>query len=215
MRNTILLPIISVLLLNLFVPGNVRAQSEGDQNAAAIMGLFLMKFFTAGNQAEETRLQDLHKAIDKDSATGTPKAYIETLARRFQVTTSMIEKRRNKKKGWGEITTQLVMAQEVTQTNPETYPTFIDGLGRIEALRRTGMGWGKIAQEMSLNLGTVRRAVERIRNDFRSQSPRVQPKTMKTEVPQKARGIGISPSLMVAHPAYAPGDPERPERSGK
>jgi hypothetical protein len=215
MRNTILLPIISVLLLSLFIAGNVRAQSEADQNTAAVMGLFLMKFFAAGNQAEETRLQGLHKAIDKDSAAGTPRFYVETLARRFHVPTSMIEKRRNKKQGWGEITTQLVMAEEVTQTNPETYPTFMDGLGRIEDLRRTGMGWGKIAQEMRLNLGTVRRAVEDIRNDLRSQSPRVQPKTMKTEKPQKAGGNGINPPLIVLHPAHAPGDPERPERSGK
>ena len=189
MRNTILFTIIGALLLNLFIAGSARAESA-DQNGAALMGLLFM--FTAGNKAEETRLESVHKAINKDAATRTHK-YIQTLARRFQIPPSMIEKRQNKEQGWGEITIQLVMAQDATRTNPETYPTLIDGLKRIEDLRSriVRMGWEKIAQELSLDLRAVRIAVEDIRNDFRSKVS-MQPKTMKTEKTEKASHIGIN-----------------------
>jgi len=195
MRNTILLTILGALLLNLFIAGSVRAESA-NQNGAALMGLLFM--FTAGNKAEETRLESVHKAIDKDAATRTHK-YIQTLAQRFQVPTSMIEKRRNREQGWGEVTTQLVMAQDATRTNPETYPTLIDGLKRIEDLRSrvVRMGWEKIAQELRLDLRAVRSAVENIRNDFRSKSLRMQPKTMESEKTEKANRMGIKNPLLL------------------
>jgi hypothetical protein len=190
MRNTILLTIIGALLLNLFIAGSVRAESEADQSGAVLMGLLFM--LTAGNKAEEMRLERVHKAIDKDATTKTQK-YIQTLAQRFQVPQSLIEKRRNKEQGLGEVTIQLVMAQDATRTNPETYPTLIDGLKRIEDLRSrmVRMGWDKIAKELRLDLRTVRSAVEDIRNDFRSKVS-MQPKTTKTEKTEKARHSEIN-----------------------
>jgi hypothetical protein len=195
MRHTILATIIGALLLNLFIAGNVRADSA-DQNGAALMGLLFM--FTAGNKAEETRLERVHQAIDKDAATRTHK-YIQTLARRFQVPTGMIEKRRNKEQGWGEVTTELVMAQDATRINPDTYPTLIDGLKRIEDLRSrvVRMGWEKIAQELRLDLRAVRSAVENIRNDFRSKSLRLQPKTRESEKNEKANRVGSRNPLLL------------------
>lgn len=213
MRITVLLTIVGTVLLNLFMAGSVRAQSPSDQNAAALLGVLLMKIYAGGPEVEETRLQSLHKAIDKDAAAATSKSYLDTLSSQFQVPASLIEKRRNKKQGWGEITTQLVMAQEVTQRNPEAYPTFVDGLGRVEDLRRGGLGWAKITQEMSVNLGTVRRAVERIRSDFRSQRPPSPYDAKKTE--KKARRSEVKAQQIMMTRTDTPAETKRAERFGK
>jgi hypothetical protein len=209
MRITILLTIVGTVLLNLFMAGHVRAQSQADQNAAALLGVFFMKIYAGGPEVEETRLQNLHKAIDKDAAAATSKSYAETLSQQFQVPTSMIEKRRNKKQGWGEITTQLVTAQEVTRSNPETYPTLMDGLGRVEDLRKSGMGWGKITKEMSVNLGSVRKTVERIRNNFRSQSRPAQYEGTGAEKLEKTKRSDAKAQQIMVTRTDTPADPKR------
>jgi len=75
----------------------------------------------------------------------------------------------------------------------------IDGLKRIEDLRSrvVRMGWEKIAQELRLDLRAVRSAVENIRNDFRSKSLRMQPKTMESEKTEKANRMGIKNPLLL------------------
>ncbi len=93
------------------------------------------------------------------------------------------------KQDWGEIAIQLIMAQHLSQTNPMTYPTTIDSLNKIGALRSEKMGWVKIAKEVGVNLGPVVSAVERTQMDLAEHVERQEP-TQRPERPERLERPG-------------------------
>lgn len=115
---------------------------------------------------DEGRLQATNRAIDKDAASKGSAVQVQTLSKQFNIPSSQIESMRAQKQGWGEITIQLTMAQHLTQTAPQTYPSMNDALAKIQTLRNEHMGWGKIARDLGFKLGPVVHDAEQARQDL-------------------------------------------------
>ncbi len=140
---------------------------------------------------DEARLETMREEIKKEVSKKEQNAQIQALAEKLNVAPAVVEGRlRAQKQDGGEVAIELIMAEHLSQTNPATYPTTIDSLNKIEALRREQMGWGKIAKEVGVKLGPVVSAVERTQMEL---AERVEPQEPPQQPQQSAR-------------------PERPER---
>jgi len=142
--------VLIAMLMGVLVPGRVEAQSD----------------------AEEAQLKNMQQVIDTDLAGETHEiSRIGELAEQFQVPATRIQGLRDKKQGWGEITTELALAQQLAKTDSKTYPSTTDALSRIESLRQEGKGWGKLAQELGIELGPVISRVKETRETFQGAHP--------------------------------------------
>jgi hypothetical protein len=92
------------------------------------------------------------------------------LAKQFNVEPGVVESLRANKQGWGETAIELSMAQQLMQTDANTYPTMTAALNKIETLRSQKMGWGKIANYFGFKLGPVVSAAQHVRNELRRES---------------------------------------------
>lgn len=117
--------------------------------------------------ADEVQLETVRKEIDRDSTRGEADK-IRSLAEQFNVEPGTVETLRANKRGWGETTIELAMAQHLMQTDATTYPTLTAALNRIETLRSQKMGWGKIANYFGFKLGPVVSAAQHVRNELRA-----------------------------------------------
>lgn len=113
--------------------------------------------------SEEKQLQTEQQRIDAAANTKTPRT--ETLATEFGVPPQTVTHLRNQKRGWSAITIELAMAQQLTRTDPATYPDMNAALTKIEALHTDGRGWGRIANDLGFKLGPVVSAVQHARHD--------------------------------------------------
>jgi hypothetical protein len=173
------------------------------------LGVLLALSFGGAVQADanedEARLQTAHKEIDNAPSSGSQQARVETLAKQFKVPPSTVEELRNKQKGWGEVTIELAMAQQLNKTDPKAYPTFADALKRIDTLRAEHKGWGEIAKEQGFKLGPVISDAKQVRHEI-----------MKTERSEHGavdtgRDHRDKPNGMDR--PQRPDRPERPERA--
>lgn len=114
---------------------------------------------------DEQRLQATRAQIDRD-ASAKQQNRVQALSTQFNVSTDTVEDLRAKKQGWGEITIRLAMAQHLTKTDPQTYPTMNDSLAKIDSLRSENKGWGKISQDLGFKLGPVVRDAQQARQDL-------------------------------------------------
>ena len=134
------------------------------------LGVLLALSFVSTGQADsdgdEARLQTAHKEIDNATSSGSQQARVEALAKQFKVPPSTVERLRDKRNGWGEVTIELAMAQQLNKTDPKSYPTFADALKRIDTLRAEHKGWGEIAKEQGFKLGPVISDVRQARQDL-------------------------------------------------
>lgn len=155
-------------------------------------------------EADEGRLDATHKAIDKEATSKGSADRIQGLSRQFNVPPSQIEGMRAQKQGWGEITIQLAMAEHLTKTDAQAYPTMNEALAKIQTLRNDGAGWGKIAKDLGFKLGPVVRDAERARQDLAKETRTERAERLaKQERPERPDR------------PTRPERPERPERMGR
>jgi hypothetical protein len=146
---------------------------NGTLTTAVLGGLILLFSLSsplwARTDADEAQLETVRKEIDRDSTKGEADK-IQSLARQFNVEPGVIQGLRANKQGWGETTIELSMAQQLMQTDANTYPTMTEALNKIESLRSQKMGWGKIANYFGFKLGPVVSAAQHARNELRDES---------------------------------------------
>jgi hypothetical protein len=153
--------------------------------------------WTQGND-DEQRLEATSQAIDKETPGKGQSARADALAKQFRLSPTEIQDLRAKKQGWGEVTTQLAMAQHLSQSDPKTYPTLQSALAKIESLRAEHMGYGKIAKELGFKLGPVVSDAKHVRNEL--------VRDLRGERAQKAE------KMERAERSDRPARQERPER---
>lgn len=122
--------------------------------------------------SDDVKLRVTQQELDEDAAGRMQKAHGEALAKQFKVEPSVVETLRASKQGWGEIAIRLAMAQELTKTDPKTYPTVAEAMRKIGDLRAQKMGWGATGKELGLALGPVVSEVQRVRQEMRAESKR-------------------------------------------
>lgn len=191
---------------------------KGTITATVLGGLFLVMALGvpvwARADADETQLETVKKEIDSSTTAPATGDKVQTLSTQFNVEPGVVENLRAKKQGWGETTIELAMAQRLTQTDAQTYPTMAEALNKIETLRSQKMGWGKIAKDLGFKLGPVVSAAMHTRNELRKESrverssgsPKPE-KTGKTERAARTEKVG-RPEI-----AGRPDRPARPERA--
>jgi len=188
---------------------------------AAVLGGFIM-FMAMGvptwarSNSEEARLETVRQEIDRNASATTQEAKIQALASQYNVDPGAVQALHDNKQGWGETSIELAMAQRLTQTDPNTYPTMTDALNKIETLRSQKMGWGKIANTLGFKLGPVVSTAMHTRNELRRES-----KTQATSHVQKVekasgtdnavRAQGMGHPERIGRPERI-SRPERPER---
>lgn len=191
---------------------------RGTITATVLGGLFLVMALGvpvwARADADETQLETVKKDIDSSTTAPATGDKVQTLSTQFNVEPGVVENLRAKKQGWGETTIELAMAQRLTQTDAQTYPTMTEALNKIETLRSQKMGWGKIAKDLGFKLGPVVSAAMHTRNELRKES-RVE-RSSGSPKPEKAgKTERAARTEKVGRPEIA-GRPERtarPERA--
>jgi hypothetical protein len=153
---------------------------------------------------DDATIEATAKAIDKETANKGQALRMEALSRQFRLTPEEIQDMRAKKQGWGEVTIQLAMAQQLSQSNPTTYPTIQSALTKIESLRADKMGYGKIAKDLGFKLGPVVSDAKHVRNELAQE--------LRAERAQKADKVEKTER---AERAERPARPERPERPAR
>jgi len=117
-------------------------------------------------------LRVTQQELDEDAAGRSEKAHAEALAGQFTVDPSVVEHLRTSKQGWGEIAIRLGVAQELTKTDPKTYPTMTEAMQKVGDLRMQKMGWSAIGKELGLALEPVVTEVQRVRQEMRAEAKR-------------------------------------------
>jgi hypothetical protein len=147
---------------------------NGTLTTAILGGLILLFSLStplwARVDADEAQLETVRKDIDKDWANTGQADKVQSLAKQFNVEPGVVESLRANKQGWGETTIELSMAQQLMQTDANTYPTMTAALNKIDTLRNQKMGWGKIANYFGFKLGPVVSAAQHMRNELRNES---------------------------------------------
>jgi hypothetical protein len=206
-------PPVTFLCVNkLFRNPSKESTMQGNITTALLGSLFLIMALGvpvwARANSDETQLETIKKEIDHGTTSSASSDKVKTLSSQFNVDPSVVEQLRANNQGWGETSIELAMAQRLTQTDAQTYPTMAEALNKIEALRSQKMGWGKIANSLGFKLGPVVSAASHTRNELRKES-RLEKSTgsLKSEKLEKAEKIGRSDTV---------GRPERvarPERA--
>jgi hypothetical protein len=161
-------------------------------NTIVISGLLLVQpsgVAWALADLDEARLETMREEIRKEISQKEQNVQIQALAEKLNVTPTVVEGLQAQKQDWGEIAIQLIMAEHLSQANPMTYPTTMDSLNKIGALRSEKMGWGKIAKELGVMLGPVVSAVERTQMDLAQREERQEP-TQRPERPERLERPG-------------------------
>ena len=182
---------------------------NGTLTTAVLGGLSLLFSLStplwARTDADEAQLETVRKEIDRDS-TKSEADKIQSLTRQFNVTPEMVQSLRANKQGWGETSIELAMAQHLTQTDANTYPTMTDALNKIGALRDQKMGWGKIANYFGFKLGPVVSTAQHVRNELRATAA---PSAGKPATATRAERAGRPERVS------RPERPARPERAAR
>ena len=149
---------------------------------------------------DEQRLESTGTAIDNEGAS-KKQDRAQALSKQFNVPASTVEDLRAKKQGWGEITIRLAMAQHLTKTDPQTYPTMNDALAKIDSMRSDNKGWGKISKDLGFKLGPVVRDAQHARQELARET-------------RAERNDRVAKQDRVDRPDR-PQRPERPERPNR
>ena len=131
----------------------------------------VLALFTADVKAQDVPPEPAEKpdepaeVVDQPDTTGetTDKASdaerITALAKEFKVPEKSVSDMRNSKMGWGEINTALSLSKAISEKAPADKPITIDAaLVQVLADRKSGMGWGNIAQKYGFKLGDIVRS---------------------------------------------------------
>lgn len=186
---------------------------NGTLTTAVLGGLILLLSLSsplwARTDADEAQLATVRKDIDKDWANTGQADKVQSLAKQFNVEPGVVESLHADKQGWGETTIELSMAQQLMQTDANTYPTMTEALNKIGTLRSQKMGWGKIANYFGFKLGPVVSAAQHARNELRATAA---PNAGKSGKPASATRVErTSRPERVSRPER----PARPERAAR
>lgn len=168
--------------------------------------------------SDDVLLRVTQQELDEDAAGRQPKSHAEALANQFKVPVKTVEALRADKQGWGEIVIRLGLAQELTKSDPKTFPGMTEALQRVGELRSQGMGWGAIAKELGFKLGPVVSEVQRVRQEMKAQAKLgatadvVNPQRGGEDRGGKREGIDKAQRPERAERAQRPERPERPQR---
>lgn len=192
---------------------------NGTLTTAVLGGVMLLFALStplwARTDADEAQLDTVRKDIDKDWASAGQADKVQSLARQFTVEPGVVETLRASKRGWGETTIELAMAQQLMQTDATAYPTMTAALNRIETLRVQKMGWGKIANYFGFKLGPVVSAAQHVRNELRRESRPEKPTIRKAENSGKPETAARVERSARPERFSRPERPARPERAAR
>jgi len=173
-----------------------------------LAGLFLcaaaMPAFAQEKTREEKKLESGAAELDKNAAKPEGAQRVnDRIKAEFAVDNARVQSLRDQKMGYGEISIALGLAQSLPGGITD------DNVQKIVALRQGPpvMGWGKIAKELGLKLGSVQSKVHKMSAEVRKQEKAARAnknkKSEKMEKPEKPE----KPEKM--------GRPENPGKSGK
>ena len=128
--------------------------------AALALFVLLTPYQVKAQSTDEARLAAVQEEIDAQNPPVNYNSWAENLAKQFGVESETINDLRNSGQGWGEITIELSMADQLLKLDPKNFPTMGDALDKVRALRASGEGWGRIAQDLGFKLGPVISAVK-------------------------------------------------------
>lgn len=181
--------------------------------------------------SDDAELRAVEQQLNEDASGRLKTSQVEALAKHFQVKPRVVENLRVSKQGWGEITIRLGLAQELTKTDPETYPTMTEALQKVGELRTQKMGWGAIAQSLGFKLGPIMKEVRHTRNEMRAETRKeatvesakpvkggeraVLDRSDRGNRPDKADKIERTEKPERPERAERPERPDKPERSGR
>ena len=171
-------------------------------------GLFLcaaaMPAFAEERSREEKKLETSSGELDKSAAKPEGQQLVaDKIKAEFAVDDARVQSLRDLKMGYGEISIALGLAQGLPGGITD------ENVQKIVALRQGPpvMGWGKIAKELGLKLGSVQSKVHKMSAEVRKQEKAARAnknkKSEKMEKPEKPE----KPEKM--------GRPENPGKSGK
>ncbi len=170
-------------------------------------GLFLcaaMPVLAQVNTPDEKKLEKASAEMDKDA--GQPevaKTVTDKLKNEFKVDDARVQGLRDQKLGYGEVSIVLAMAKDmpggITNANVQ----------KVMSLRQGPpvMGWGNVARELNLKLGTVMSQVKRVSAEARKQEAK------NNKMEKKNAEKGEKREKMEKHERQEKGT--RPENTGK
>ena len=180
-----------------------------------MMSLALGAPVRATDADDTTQIKTDARAMEKENLTKQQK--IDLLAKEFNVPPSTVEKLRNQGQGWGEISIGLAMSQQLMKTDPSKYPTLTDALNKIEALRASKMGWGKIANDLGFKLGPAISEAHSMRHEMEEAAEKGRSEKMEHR-PDADDMNHAEKSETMERPEHSEQperpDIERPERAG-
>lgn len=185
--------------------------------ALLIMSITPLSQIFAQTTPEDPTLTDTQTAIDQEVANLPQQQRTTQWAERYQIEEQVVTDLRNQGRGWGEISTELTLAEHLTTSDPDTFPTMQDALNQIDTLRNDGAGWGQIAKQYDVKLGKLvsagKRDVHAIQSDElgNRQSGKESAMTLKSEKMPKPTKTRMNKSSR-PHKIDRPARPERPTR---
>ena len=187
---------------------------NGKTTTKVLSGLMAVGLFLCGTlsaraaEEEDKQLKAATEELNREAAaSGNETKKAESLAQQFSVDVATVQQMRDKKQGWGEISTQLALAQQLSKKEPGTYPSTAEALSRVETLRDQGKGYGGIANELGFKLGPVVSSVKQSRNAIQTAS--------RANRPETTGGTGIGNNSNKGERPDRLERPEKPERSNR
>jgi hypothetical protein len=126
-----------------------------------------LAYGTSARADENVTVQTEEARLDAEGANDASR--VDALSKQFKVTPEQVQQMRSSGKGWGGVTIQLSMAEQLLKQDPNTYPTMSDALAKIDGMRAEGQGWGSIAKSLGFKLGPVISAARHARRDMRAE----------------------------------------------
>ncbi|MBI5345343.1 MAG: hypothetical protein HZB83_08455 [Deltaproteobacteria bacterium] len=181
---------------------------------AAVVFLLLAGFAASYAVAsnDESQIENDASTIGKDAKADGGKVVTQRIEKEFNVDEARVSSLRAQKLGYGEIAIVLALAQKlpggITDANVNTIISKWQGPPRE--------GWGKIAKDLGLNLGTVLSQIEKVKNASDNGAERGQ-KPDKSEVSRADRPERVETPGRLDRPSVPdrPIRPEIPQRSGR
>lgn len=168
-------------------------------------GLFLCSAMPAMAQEKNRDEKNLDKAaadVEKDAGKPeTSAAVTDKLKTQFNVDDARIQGLRDQKLGYGEVSIVLSLAQNMPGGITD------ENVQKVMALRQGPpvMGWGKVAKELGLKLGTVVSKVKKVSAEARKQAA----------ADKKKAGMEKAEKGGKPEKQERPAKSERPEKGGR
>ncbi len=158
-----------------------------------VSGIFAFTWLTRveAKDADEKNMEEISSRMDKDSHEPGGDQKVEArLENKFNVSDARIDSLRKQGLGFGEIGITLSLAKQM--------PGGINNqnINKIMALRQGGEhkeGWGKIAHDLNLKMGSAKRDMDDVRATRHDERAEERAESAKTERNERASGVEERP----------------------